>query len=102
MIKPADMSCLLYSCPCRSLVLKANSRIAHNSPSSPHDFVAGVYADTMPLGAGQSKGDSEKGWGTPFSSFWCSYGAAVQGLARLQVQPQLPQAAVFYCINTAS
>ncbi|DBA96514.1 hypothetical protein WJX77_003023 [Trebouxia sp. C0004] len=44
----------------------------------------GVVLYLLPLGAGQSKGQSSHGWGTPLHSFWCCYGSSVESFAKLQ------------------
>lgn len=37
----------------------------------------------MPMGAGQTKGASSHGWGTPLHSFWCCYGSAVESFSKV-------------------
>ncbi|KAA6427609.1 MAG: hypothetical protein FRX49_02272 [Trebouxia sp. A1-2] len=44
----------------------------------------GVVLYLLPMGAGQSKGQSSHGWGTPLHSFWCCYGSSVESFAKLQ------------------
>lgn len=44
----------------------------------------GVVLYLLPIGAGQSKGQSSHGWGTPLHSFWCCYGSSVESFAKLQ------------------
>lgn len=46
-------------------------------------MVAGVLLYLLPLGAGQSKGGSSHGWGTPLHSFWCCYGSSVESFSKL-------------------
>lgn len=46
--------------------------------------VAGVVLYLLPMGVGQSKGESSHGWGTPLHSFWCCYGSSVESFAKLQ------------------
>ncbi len=38
----------------------------------------------LPMGVGQSKGQSSHGWGTPLHSFWCCYGSSVESFSKLQ------------------
>lgn len=46
-------------------------------------MLAGQLLYLMPLGAGQGKGGSTHGWGTPLHSFWCCYGSSVESFAKL-------------------
>lgn len=62
----------------------AHSRVTYMTEV--HDIrciVAGVLLYLLPLGAGQGKGDSTHGWGTPLHSFWCCYGSSVESFAKL-------------------
>ena len=43
----------------------------------------GVSIYLMPMGAGQTKGDSTRGWGTPLHTFWCCYGSAVESFSKV-------------------
>ncbi|XP_065196675.1 uncharacterized protein LOC135828155 [Sycon ciliatum] len=43
----------------------------------------GVSLYMLPLGAGNSKPAAAHGWGTPFDSFWCCYGTAVESFSKL-------------------
>ena len=43
----------------------------------------GVMIYLLPLGAGVTKGNSSRGWGTPFDSFWCCYGTAIESFSKL-------------------
>ena len=57
--------------------------LASNTTTTP-----GQYIYYLPLGpGGPSKADNPhswtKGWGTPFESFWCCYGTAVESFAKL-------------------
>ena len=47
-------------------------------------WTVGVVLYLLPMGAGQSKGQSSHGWGTPLHSFWCCYGSSVESFAKLQ------------------
>jgi DUF1680 family protein len=43
----------------------------------------GVMIYLLPLGTGVTKGNSSRGWGTPFNSFWCCYGTGIESFAKL-------------------
>lgn len=43
----------------------------------------GVVLYLLPMGAGQGKGGSSHGWGTPMHSFWCCHGSSVESFAKL-------------------
>ncbi|KAG9448456.1 hypothetical protein H6P81_008421 [Aristolochia fimbriata] len=43
----------------------------------------GVMIYMLPLGNGSSKAVSYHKWGTPFDSFWCCYGTAIESFAKL-------------------
>ncbi|KAF2317732.1 hypothetical protein GH714_039702 [Hevea brasiliensis] len=43
----------------------------------------GVMIYFLPLGPGHSKAVSNQGWGTPFDSFWCCYGTAIESFSKL-------------------
>lgn len=43
----------------------------------------GVVLYLLPMGAGQGKGGSTRGWGTPLHSFWCCHGSSVESFAKL-------------------
>ena len=43
----------------------------------------GVSLYMLPLGPGNSKPGAAHGWGTPFDSFWCCYGTAVESFSKL-------------------
>ncbi|KAJ9164385.1 hypothetical protein P3X46_023965 [Hevea brasiliensis] len=43
----------------------------------------GVMIYFLPLGPGHSKAVSNHGWGTPFDSFWCCYGTAIESFSKL-------------------
>ncbi|XP_024520409.1 uncharacterized protein LOC9659119 isoform X1 [Selaginella moellendorffii] len=43
----------------------------------------GVMIYMLPLAPGSSKATSYHGWGTPFSSFWCCYGTAIESFSKL-------------------
>lgn len=55
---------------------------AGDDPSAPGQFI--YY---MPLGAGASKLDNPQAWtqgfGSPFNSFWCCYGTAIESFSKL-------------------
>jgi hypothetical protein len=43
----------------------------------------GVVLYLLPMGAGQGKGGSTRGWGSPLHSFWCCHGSSVESFAKL-------------------
>lgn len=43
----------------------------------------GVMLYLLPLGAGVTKGNSSRGWGTPLNSFWCCYGTGIESFSKL-------------------
>ena len=55
-----------------------NGIIGVQRPNSP-----GVSIYMNPLGAGVSRLSGAHSWGTPFDSFWCCYGTAVESFSKL-------------------
>lgn len=55
-----------------------NGIIGIQRPNTP-----GVSIYMNPLGAGVSRLTGAHGWGTPFDSFWCCYGTAVESFSKL-------------------
>lgn len=43
----------------------------------------GVMLYLLPLGRRVTKGNSSRGWGTPFNSFWCCYGTGIESFSKL-------------------
>eukprot|EP00966_Prymnesium_polylepis_P105828 2450507-Prymnesium_polylepis.1 len=43
----------------------------------------GVMLYLLPLGVGVTKGNSSRGWGSPFNSFWCCYGTGIESFSKL-------------------
>ena len=43
----------------------------------------GVMLYLLPLGTGVTKGNSTRGWGTPFTDFWCCYGTGIESFSKL-------------------
>lgn len=43
----------------------------------------GVVIYLLPMGSGQTKGGSTRGWGDPLHSFWCCYGSSVESFSKL-------------------
>lgn len=68
--------------PARGGGQPAAATAAGDDPDLPGQFI--YY---MPLGAGVSKGDNPGAWtqgfGSPFNSFWCCYGTAVESFSKL-------------------
>ena len=55
----------------------AGNALINNEPGP------GVVLYLLPMGAGQGKGGSSHGWGTPTRSFWCCHGSSVESFAKL-------------------
>jgi len=55
----------------------------HSEAGSDIEPGSGVLIYLMPMGAGQTKGDSSHGWGSPMHSFWCCYGSAVESFSKV-------------------
>jgi len=43
----------------------------------------GTMIYLLPLGNAVTKGNSSRSWGTPFNSFWCCYGTAIESFSKL-------------------
>ena len=56
---------------------------ADGADGSDNDPGPGVLVYLTPMGAGQTKGDSSHGWGSPLHSFWCCYGSAVESFSKV-------------------
>ena len=56
---------------------------AEGADSSDSDPGPGVLVYLTPMGAGQTRGASSHGWGSPLHSFWCCYGSAVESFSKV-------------------
>ena len=56
---------------------------AEGADGSGNDPGPGVLVYLAPMGAGQTRGDSSHGWGSPMHSFWCCYGSAVESFSKV-------------------
>lgn len=54
--------------------------VVHDDDTAPGP---GVVLYLLPMGAGQGKGGSSRGWGSPTHSFWCCHGTSVESFAKL-------------------
>lgn len=57
--------------------------LAGGADGSDNNPGPGVLVYLTPMGAGQTRGASSHGWGSPQHSFWCCYGSAVESFSKV-------------------